>query len=215
MPKINILVICWLVWISNWLALLNYLIQIDFMRYWYEVEDLVQDCKIKIQVRFLRDKCMFKIISWESQCELALSLQIHISYCISLFALTMRFVHKKERILISKIYTANIKLILAFRVSGFVGHFRGQSWRLVKRRHPEIALVVPSVSSSQRGQPPILLFRRELSVMLLGHELPVMLLDAPLPVILLLSKHPVLLLSEEASVVRARVTSGALPSIKY
>ena len=32
----------------------------------------------------------------------------------------MKFVHKKERILISKIYTANIKLILAFRVSGFL-----------------------------------------------------------------------------------------------
>lgn len=84
----------------------------------------------------------------------------------------------------------------------------------MKSRHPEIALVVPSVSSSQRGQSPILLLRRELPVMLLGHELPVMLLDAPLPVILLLSKHPVLLLSEEASVVRAGVTSGALPPIK-
>ena len=60
----------------------------------------------------------------------------------------MRFVHKKERILISKIYTANIKLILAFRVIGFVGYFGGQSRILVKRRHPEIALVVSSVSSS-------------------------------------------------------------------
>lgn len=126
----------------------------------------------------------------------------------------MRFVHKKERILISKIYTANINLILAFRVIGFVGHFRGQSRILVKRRHPEIALVISSVSSSQGGQSPVLLLRRELPVVLLGHELPVMLLNAPLPVILLLSKHPVLLLSEEAPVVRAGVTAGALPSKK-
>ena len=123
----------------------------------------------------------------------------------------MRFVHKKERILISKIYTANVKLFLASRDSW---HFRGQGRILVKRWHPEIALVIPSVSSSQRGQSPVLLLRRELPVVLLRHKLPVMLLDAPLPVILLLSKHPVLLLSKETPIVRTGVTAGALPSTK-
>ena len=83
---------------------------------------------------------------------------------------------------------------------------------LVKRWHPEIALVIPPMSCSQRGQSPVLLLRCELPVMLLRHKLPVVLLNAPLPVILLLSKHPVLLLSEETPIVRARVTAGALPS---
>ena len=82
----------------------------------------------------------------------------------------------------------------------------------MKRWHPEIALVIPPMSCSQRGQSPVLLLRCELPVMFLRHKLPVVLLNAPLPVILLLSKHPVLLLSKETPIVRAGVAAGALPS---
>ena len=67
--------------------------------------------------------------------------------------------------------------------------------------HPEVALVIATMASRQRGQSPVLL-RGQLSVMLL---------QAALPVVLLLCEHPILFISEESSVVGV-VTARALPS---
>ena len=62
---------------------------------------------------------------------------------------------------------------------------------LVESWHPEVALVIATMASRQRGQSPVLL-RGQLSVMLL---------QTALPVVLLLRKHPVLFIREESSVV--------------
>ena len=80
-------------------------------------------------------------------------------------------------------------------------------------RHPEISFIIPSMTSSQGGQSPVLFIRCQFSIMLLRHEFSVVLLDTPLPVVFLLSKHSVLLLREESAVV-GRVTAGALSSRK-